>query len=253
MKLLGKKMNRCRPRLISKSLAYVLLPILLSACAGESSNVVYDTFKLGISNPNTLIDQTPLNPKFRYLKVEANGQPALLVLGYVDTKNNAQHDVWYSAFKEAIEIHRGRIANTEGLAVNWTGVRTIDAPALKDALVGLETSGKRVPKFRYTRIRTVMPGFQVNIRETVIMEALFEVPRDAPAVFRDPKFNADIRWVQETVLVPTQTDNPTIKPLRAIYALNSKTFEVVYGKQDLTENFYISWLQWPYPAKSKSS
>jgi hypothetical protein len=246
-------MNQHRLRLKSNYLAYILLPALLCACAGDSSNVVYDTFKLGISNPHTVIDQTPLNPNFRYLKVEANGQPALLVLGYVDTKNNIQHDVWYSAFKEAIEINRGRLANTEGLAVNWTGVRTIDAPALKDALVGLETSGKRVPKFRYTRIRTVMPGYQVNIRETVIMEALFEVPRDAPPVFRDPKFNADIRWVQETVLVPTQTDNPTIKPLRAIYALNSKTFEVIYGKQDLTEHFYISWLQWPYPAKSKSN
>jgi hypothetical protein len=253
MKLLGKKISQFSPRLKNNYLFYILIPAFLCACAGDSSKVVYDTFKLGVSSPNTLIDQTPLNPNFRYLKVEANGQPALLVLGYVDTKNNTQHDVWYSAFKEAIEINRGRLANTEGLAVNWTGVRTIDAPALKDALVELKSSDKRVPKFRYTRIRTVMPGYQVNIRETVIMEALLEVPRDAPAVFQDPKFNADIRWVQETVLVPAQTNNPTIKPLRAIYALNTKTHEVVYGKQDLTENFYISWLQWPYPAKSKSN
>jgi hypothetical protein len=64
---------------------------------------------------------------------------------------------------------------------------------------------------------------------------------------RDPSSNADIRWVQETVLVPTASQNPSIKPLRAIYAIDTKTSEVVYGKQYLTANFYVSWLTWPYP------
>ena len=222
---------------------------LLGGCAGDSSNVVYDTFKLAISDPNTLIEQTPLNPNFRYLKVEANGQPALLVLGYVDSKKNSKHDVWYSAFKEVVAIHDGRLANTEGLEVNWPQVELLEAPPLREAL--LPPSGiraKRNPQFRYARIRTVMPGYHVNIRETVIMQALDEIPSDAPKQFQDAKSNPEIRWVQETVLVPKDSNNPSLKPLRAIYAMNTKTGQVVYGKQELSPNFFVSWLQWPYPA-----
>jgi hypothetical protein len=224
------------------------LPLLLLACAGEKQNLVYDTFKLGISNPNAIIDETPLNPAYRYLKVDANGQPALLVLGYVDTKKNSSHDVWYSGFKEVIEIKDGRLANTEGLETNWTEVRAPDAPPLMDALAILEGAGsKRTPKFRYSRVRTAMPGYHVNIKETVVMEALPHIPSDIPKQLKDDIANTNIRWVQETVLVSPISQNPSIHALRAIYAINTKTSEVVYGKQYLTPNFYVSWLTWPYP------
>ena len=250
---------------------------LLSGCYGNQQAPILETFMLGIANTNTVIDQTPLNPNFRYLKVDANGQPALLVLGYVDQRKAARHDVWYSAFKEVLEIKEGRLGNTEGLDVNWTQVDLIDAPALADVflLAGNTQSASSTSsvsnansafntnsvsqtkqprqKLRYTRIRTAMPGYHVNIRETVVMEALDQTPSDVPKQLKDPLTNLDIRWVQETVLVPAQSNNPSIKPLRAIYAINIKTKEVVYGKQDLTPDFYVSWLRWPYPTPSPSS
>ena len=232
-------------------LFYVAIAVLLTACAGEKQSLIYETFKLGISNPNTVIDETPLNPSFRYLKVDANGQPALLVLGYIDPKKNAQQDVWYSAFKEVVEIKGGRLASSEGLDVNWTEVDLSNAPALSEALAIPEnTRSKRTPKFRYTRTRTVMPGYHVNIRETVIMQALDETPGDVPKVFRDPEKNIGIRWIEEIVLVPPTNQNPSVQPLRAIYAINTKTNEVIFGKQHLTKNFYVSWLIWPYPPRS---
>ena len=235
----------------SSKLFYAAIAVLITACAGEKQNVVYETFKLGISNPNTVIDETPLNPSLRYLKVDANGQPALLVLGYIDSKKNAQQDVWYSAFKEVVEIKGGRLASSAGLEVNWTEVDLSNAPALSDVLAVTEnTRSKRTPKLRYTRTRTVMPGYHVNIRETVIMQALDEIPSDAPKVFKDPEKNIGIRWVQETVLVPATNQNPHVQPLRAIYAINTKTNEVIFGKQYLNKKFYVSWLSWPYPARS---
>jgi hypothetical protein len=230
---------------------FLALSILVSGCAGEKQSPIYETFKLGISNPNTVIDETPLNPNYKYLKVDANGSPALLVLGYVDPKNKAQQDVWYSAFKEVVEIRGGRLANTEGLNVNWKEVDLSNAPSLGDVLAIPEnTRSRRAPKFRYIRTRTVMPGYHVNIRETVIMQALDEAPSDAPKAFKDPGKNIDIRWVEETVLVSAANQNPSVQPLRAIYAINTKTNEVIFGKQYLTKNFYVSWLSWPYPART---
>lgn len=242
-------------RMVRTQLLLGFLPFLLLACAGEKQNLVYDTFKLGITNPNTIIDETPLNPQYRYLKVDANGQPALLVLGYVDAKKTSSHDVWYSGFKEVIEIKDGRLANSEGLETNWTEVSFPGAPPLMEALTASEGSrSKRTPKFRYSRIRTVMPGYHVNIKETVVMEALNEIPSGIPKQLKDETINPHIRWAQETVLVPPLSQNPSIQPLRAIYAIDTKTSTVVYGKQYLTPNFYVSWLTWPYPnAISKSA
>jgi hypothetical protein len=239
---------------------YLLCAIGLIGCQGNQQSPVLETFKLGITNPNTVIDQTPLNPNFRYLKVEANGLPALLVLGYLDQHKSARHDVWYSAFKEVVELKEGRLGNTEGLELNWTQVKLIDAPPIADALINIDDaqsarssrSNQFRQKLRYTRIRTVMPGYHVNIRETVIMQALDSAPSGIPKQLRDPQINANIRWVEETVLVPPHSQNPSIKPLRAIYAVDIKTKEVIYGKQYLTPDFYVSWLTWPYPPRSPS-
>lgn len=228
--------------------------LLLAGCAGNQQYPIYETFKLGFSNPNTQIDEAPLNPNFRYLKVDANGIPALLVLGYIDNKKQAKHDVWYSAFKEVVEINDGRLGNTEGLEVNWTQVRVSDAPPLRDALsIDVSNNQNSRQKFRYSRTRTVMPGYQVNIRETVIMEALSEPPSDIPKQLKNINSTVDLAWVQETILVPPQTQNPSIKPLRAIYAIDRQSKQVVYGKQYLTPDFYVSWLTWPYPQVTKQT
>ena len=234
----------------SALLAYGVCASLLMGCYGNQQMPILETFMLGIANPNTVIDQTPLNPNFRYLKVEANGQPALLVLGYNDAHPQGQRTTWYSAFKEVVELQGGRLVNTEGLEVNWTQVSIPDAPPLSSILANNEVSSKRArSKLRYIRIRTVMPGYHVNIRETVILEALDEMPSDVPKQLRDGASNTNIRWVQETVLVPPQSTNPSIKPLKAVYAIDRTTGAVVYGKQYLRPDYFVSWLSWPYPAK----
>ena len=91
------------------------MPACLAACVGEKQNVVLDTFLKGIENTNSIIDKAPINPNYRYLKVEANGQPALLVLGYQDRSLNGITDIWYSSFKEVIQINGGRLIGTQGL------------------------------------------------------------------------------------------------------------------------------------------
>ena len=254
-------MNRPSEKISSYYLAtslrkvfYLITAALLIGCAGEKQGLIYETFKLGIANPHTIIDEAPLNPKYRYLKVEANGQPALLVLGYVDQKHQATQDVWYSGFRELIEIKDGRLANTEGLDVNWTEVTLLDPPSLLEALKIPEGAlNKRPIRYRYTRTRTVMPGYHVNIRETVSMEAMAEAPSNIPKELKNPEVAQNLRWVKETVLIPTQSRDPSIQALGAVYAIDIKTSEVIYGKQYLTPNFFVSWLSWPYPKKANAT
>ena len=94
IRICGKINKNYLALLRSRSLHFftiVLASLLITACAGEKQSLVYDTFNLGITSQNTIIDEAPLNPNYSYLKVDANGLLALLVLGYIDQKHNLYH------------------------------------------------------------------------------------------------------------------------------------------------------------------
>ncbi len=223
------------------------MPMCLVACVGEKQNVVLDTFLMGIKSPHTAIDEVSLNPNYRYLKVEVNGQPALLVLGYQDRSANGINDVWYSSYKEVVQLTGGRLTGTQGLDINWTEVTLYNVPALTDEKLFKEGTGtKPYTPVRFERVRTVMPSYRANISETVELVALPGPPDDAPRAMRDQKDFPHLRWLQESVVMQTNVTSPYLSPLRAIYAIDSKTAQVIYGKQCLTTEFCISWLSWPF-------
>ena len=226
----------------------LLVPLCLLGCAGVKQTLIYETFKKGFENPNSVIDQTALNPSYRYLKVDVNNLPALLVLGYEDTTPNGVVSTWYSAFKEVVQIQNGRLISTQGLELNWTNVSFQDAPALsKVALMDPASGSQKKSAMRFQRIRTVMPSYRANIEETVEIKPLAMTPSDAPAIFQQSNEAQSIRWVEETVVMQTNVRTPYLEPVRAIYAIDSKTSQVIYGRQCLAAQFCISWLQWPSP------
>jgi len=231
-------------------MAFILLvPILLLGCAGNKQNLIYETFKKGIENPNNVIDQTVLNPRYRYLKVDVNNLPALLVLGYEETLPNGAVNTWYSAYKEVVQIQNGRLVNTQGLEINWTDVSMSNAlPLVSVAMLSPDMLSKKNSALRYQRIRTVMPGYRANIEEIVQIQLLEDVPSEAPKILRQGNEAQSIRWVQETVVMQTNVRTPYLDPVRAIYAINTKTSQVIYGRQCLAAQFCVSWLQWPYPS-----
>jgi hypothetical protein len=227
---------------------FLLLPLCLLGCVGNKQNLIYETFKRGIENPNNTIDQIELDPRYRYLKVDVNNIPALLVLGYEENTSRGVITTWYSAFKEVVEIQNGRLINTQGLELNWTDVSLSNAPDLANAAMTktVITSNKN-SALRYQRIRTVMPSYRANIEETVEIQPLENAPDDAPRFLKSSNTIEPLRWVQETVVMQTNVRTPYLDPLRAIYAINPKTAQVIYGRQCLAVQFCISWLQWPYP------
>ena len=217
--------------------------LALSACSGPQQSLIYDTVKLGFANPNTVIDQIPLNPNYRYLKVDVNNLPALLVLGYQDKAFDQTTDVWYSAFKEVVQIQGGRLAGTQGLEVNWTEVELRDAPSLTD-LATLDRMIARSPRssVRYQRSRTVMPSYRANIQETVEIRLLEGAPSNAPKLLKQSTL--PLRWIEERILLETRAENEFLAPLQAVYAVDPKQGQVVYASQCLTQSVCMSWLSW---------
>lgn len=236
--------------LYGKRIAFLLLaPLCLLGCAGVKQNLIYETFEKGFENPNSVIARAELNPRYRYLKVDVNNLPALLVLGYEDSTPNGITSTWYSAYKEVVQIQNGRLINTQGLDLNWSEVSFKDAPALsKLALMDPANASKKNSALRFQRTRTVMPGYRANMEETVEIKALETAPSDAPQILQQGNDAQFIRWVEETVVMQTNVRTPYLDPVRAVYAINTKTAQVVYGRQCLAAQFCVSWLQWPYPS-----
>ena len=233
-----------------RALSIVVLALSLCACVGEKQSLIWDTFKLGILGNDSLINQAELNPNYQYLRAEVNGNPALLVLGYENTKAGSTVETWYSSSKEVLQLEGGRLAGTGGLDTNWTDVSLMDAPAITSPELfpsdaGSTVKGRRNPKLFFFRIRSVMPQYLVNIREAVVMQGLKEAPEDAPKVLRDPANNINLRWVQESVVL--QPNNPSVPTLKAIYAYDKATNKIIFGRQCLSEKECLSWLIWPYP------
>lgn len=254
-----------RPLQYLRYLLVLLVGLELSACAG-TQGAVYDSIKLGLTNPNTIIDSYPLDSRYTYLRVDLNGTPALLVLGYVDKQAKGLTEVWYSASRETIRIQNGRLMSTHGLETDWIDVKLIDAPPIAAALnpKTVEESEFAIEKkyrnlknpLLYTRIRTVMPGYRAQIEEQVLMRPLDKAPDDAPKRLREGPYSQNLRWVEERAQPKVRVlDNPGLAPLTAVYAIDISTPQQrpVYGRQCLMPNFCLSWQAWPWPPRAGQS
>jgi len=91
-----------------------------------------------------------------------------------------------------------------------------------------------------------MPSYRANIEETVEIKLLEIAPSDAPKILQQGNDAQFIRWVEESVWMQTDIRTPYLDPVRAIYAINTKTSQVIYGRQCLAAQFCVSWLDWPY-------
>jgi len=260
---------------------YILLGIVLGCllgCAGRQS-AIYETFTAAFPDRHSAIDNAIINPKYRYLRAELSGRPALLVLGYIDAYPRGSIESWYSANQEVIQFRNGRLASTAGLDFNWTSVHYSEEIPLERALA-LQTESENVPvssklpaslppypgsslqyerpkkssTITYQRVRTLMPGYRAQITEMVFLEPLSEPPSDIPASDLGRMNLSKIRWVQERIRpLARDSSNSGLDALPAYYALDvsSVPARVVYGRQCLVVNYCLSWQIWP-PLKKGS-
>ena len=177
-----------------------------------------------------------LNPAYRYLRVDAQGQaPALLVLGYIDPHPLAPIEVWYSGSGEVLKLQNGRIIATAGLAPDWRSVRFVTAPPQWSAVPAQGDS--------YQRVRDEMPAHRYGIAERV---AVTPVPAGPPTSVSVTLPLAQARaatWFREDT-----HGNPGEDALPSAWfawARYQGQPDVVYSQQCLSPNFCLQLLRWP--------
>ena len=177
-----------------------------------------------------------LNPAYRYLRVDAQGQSsALLVLGYIDPHPLGPIEVWYSGTGEVLKLQNGRIIATAGLAPDWRSVRFVTAPPQWSAVPAQGDS--------YQRVRDEMPAHRYGIAERIVVTP---VPAGPPASVSVTLPSAQARganWFREDAQGSSGED-----------ALPSAWFawsnyqgqpDVVYSQQCLSPTFCLQLMRWP--------
>ena len=221
-----------------RALLPVLLGLLLLGCAGGSSllsDVVAGVASERLGSRGGTVDSAPLNPAYRYLRVEVAGRPpALLVLGYLDAHPQGEIEVWYSARGEVIKLQGGRIVATAGLETDWRAVRFVQAPP--PWLEALDHSAT------FERARDVMPGHRYGIRERVSLRAWRgSPPAGLPAVLA-PTSGAALQWFQETT---PESAQPPLPPAWYAVGIRDGRRSVVYSEQCLSPALCLRFAKWP--------
>lgn len=202
----------------------------LQGCASNQSAAFEAARQLFLGGHQGQLAQQPLNPQYRYLRVTFNGQPVLLVLGYVDQLDSASPvEVWYSGSGEVLRLRHGRLAGLVGTPTEWRDVRWPQGvPAWQAAL-------QQSPPV-YGRVVDQMPGYRLDAAQSLRIEAL-ATPGNTAWSGTMP---ADLRWFRESVV-----SGAAYSPARYAVRMGAQGPEPVYGEQCIAADLCITWQAWP--------
>lgn len=220
-------------------LAWMVTAALGGCAAGPGSTYgTYSDVLVGALRSSDEVDLPParFNPGYKYLRVQAQGQPAAyLVLGYVDAHPQGDIEVWYSANREVLKTQNGRIVGTAGLETDWRAVRFTTAPP--------PWTGPLTPGGEYQRLRDQMPGYRYTITDWLKLAAWRGPP---PAIGLPALVQADqVRgwsWFSETTLSST---GEMLPPAWFAWGMHRGLATVVYSEQCLALRYCLKLLRWP--------
>ncbi|AIO69564.1 YjbF family lipoprotein [Burkholderia oklahomensis] len=173
------------------------------------------------------IEDTRIDPRYRYLRISVRGRATLMILGYVDRDPLGPIETWYSGGgKETLRLQNGRVVGGTGLPIEWTSVRLSAQPPW-DGLSGTAT---------FERRRDVMPGYAYGLTDTL---TVVSIPTPSGTAYRG-KPDPDLRW-----FVESSTGPAALPPARYAVKTVGRAATVVYGEQCLDKTFCISWQRWP--------
>jgi len=220
--------------------AVFMAMLVLGGCASKSliSEVSAALVRQQFGSSDDVFAAAALNPAYQYLRVQAVGQPAaLLVMGYVDPHPDGDIEVWYSANHEVIKTQNGRIVATAGLFTDWSTVRYSKPPPPWSAQPALNTS--------FTRVRDEMPGYRFNLADQMAQSRLNEglpairLPQSLPLALA-----VRYVWIREAQIGAATAPLPP-----AWYALErvDGSYRVAYSYQCLSVDLCLSLQRWPTP------
>ncbi|MDZ7892216.1 MAG: YjbF family lipoprotein [Rhodoferax sp.] len=172
--------------------------MLSAGCASSTAQqALVAALQGNLAKSGPSVDTAPLNPAYRYLRVDVDGAgSALLVLGYVEPHPAGAVEVWYSSLGEVLKTQQGRIVGTVGLPTDWSSVSYHSLPvAWSDA--GAQASA-------YERVRSVLPSYRFGVKERVLLAPVPQADfgQMSSAMFAGGLRQSDVtkyRWYQEQV------------------------------------------------------
>ena len=170
---------------------------------------------------------TPLNPLYRYLRVELIGKaPALMVLGYLDPHPLGDIEVWYGSGGETLKLQNGRLVGSAGLSVAWLRVAYQQVPP---GWASVPADGAK-----FSRVRDELPGYRAAVLDQVLLK-----PLDQPAVSGQTGANV---WFSESY---SNAQGETL-PV-ALFGVNQchAKSAVVYSHQCLSSDLCLTIQAWP--------
>ena len=198
----------------------------LSACASGGSALV-ESFQMlavqAMSGEQASALPRAYNPKMRYLRAQLNNEPvALLVLGYVDTTPQGEVEVWYSANSEVLKLMDGRVLATQGLPLDWIGVRFDPRPTWPSL-------GSETPIF--VRTHDELPSYRFGVREAVQTQAWSQTPATRWSPPSEIQGAKNLQWFKETARATGALGSAEV----SWFARNSQSGDavVVYSEQCL--------------------
>jgi hypothetical protein len=203
--------------------------MLLSGCAPGSLLVDISRAAWSGATSAGALDAiiTPLNPRYRYLRVElADKAPALMVLGYLDAHPLGEIEVWYSSSGEMLKLQNGRVVGATGLAVTWLRVRYPQDPP---AWESVPAAG-----FKFSRVRDELPGYHSAIMEHTLLQPLEQAPTTTQSSAR--------QWFSESYSNAIGQSLPT-----SFFGLGQCQGKstVVYSRQCLSAALCLTIQPWP--------
>lgn len=220
----------CSKSAVLACVGAVALSLSVQGCA-SSQAAAFDALRLAVSRGGANADtsQQRLNPQYRYLRLTVNGQPTMLVLGYVDQADSAAPvQVWYSGAGEVIRLQHGRLAGLVGTPTEWRDVRWPQGvPTWQAAL--------QQPSATYDRVLDQMPGYRLNVVQPMRLETL--ATPGATAWFGTVP--ADLQWFRET------SSKGGLPPSRYAVRPGPQGAVPVYGEQCVAADLCLTWQTWP--------
>jgi hypothetical protein len=205
---------------------------LLAGC-GDTGNSMLRTARYILPDWSD-VDDAPLKPDFRYLRVTFRGRVLRLALGYNDPDTRGPLEVWYSTDGEVVKLLNGRLVGVVGAPWEWHSVvLPAELPAWSD--VARSKEGVRLE-----RVRDVMPGYRYGIREILALR-----PISAPRFTRLRGLDEDkLLWFEERIEgYPAEEDQ--LAPARYAVDIRGGQEVVVYAEQCIVRDFCMTWQRWP--------
>jgi hypothetical protein len=165
-----------------------------------------------------------LDPSLTYLKLSINDQESILVLGY----ENKDEQVWFSSDKAVFKTKNGALSGMSGFGMNWQIVQSVDPSKLPK--IGLPTA--------YTRIRNSMPGYQFEVRESVLVSPLAQVPTLPLGIRTSPSW----RWFSESVSSQYGGQKQAyLYPGLMAIDISARPYQIMYAEQCLSPDYCLRW------------